>query len=118
MTPTDPSPGSNGQVTALDTMRRRRQREHLLDLRARLAETAAAHRAHNLPDAHDLARQQYAVEDQIREGWPELYRERWTAWVAEDARLLHTVGTFIADCTICVALARQAGVNIEPPDAA
>lgn len=118
MQPTDPTPGSNGEVVVIDAVRRRRQLEHLLDLRAQLAETAAAHAAHDLPDAREIARQQYAVEDSIRDGWPEVHAQRWPDWVAADARATHGAGELVAGCSICTALARRAGVNLEPPDAA
>jgi hypothetical protein len=99
-------------------MQRRRQLEYLLDLRWHLALAAAAHVAHNLPDGLDLQSQQYAVEDAIRVGWPDVYEERWPSWVEHDAGMLHASDVLIAECTICVALARHARINLKPPYAA
>lgn len=118
MSPKENLHESGASVVALDGWRQDRRLAHLLELRAQLAVTAAAHHAHDLPDAGELARQQYGVEETIREGWPGVYAKRWTAWVEQDAAMLHASDTLIEDCAVCTALARHVGVNIRPPEAA
>jgi hypothetical protein len=118
MSPNNHPHPTTDTVTELVTIRDRRRLDHLLDRRWQLAVTASAHHAHDLPDADELARQQYGLEAMIRDGWPDVYEKCWSTWVEQDAVMLHASDTLIDECAICTVLARHVGVNIEPPEAA
>ncbi len=116
----DPAMSDGGNVVSLAERQRRRRAhlERLLDLRHRLAVTAAEQRAHNLPDGWEHTGLQYSVEATIRDGWPAVYEERFPVWVAQETALDHAAGVLVGDCSICRAIAAHGGVNLQPPDAA
>lgn len=110
----------SGKVSpALKRLRRRERRDHLLDVRTQLAETAACYRAHGLDEhAEELAVQQYAVEATIREEFPEVYARDWPQWVGRDAELMHDAMALSPNCPVCQAIAKRGGVNLTAPEAA
>jgi hypothetical protein len=107
-------------ATAASTRLRRRQHlDHLLDVRTRLAESAAFYRAHGLDsDAEDVSMQQYVVEATIGEQFPDVYVQEWPMWVSRDAELAHDAMSLSPTCPICRAIAKRGGVNLTRPEAA
>ena len=105
-------------VTDLAERRRRRRLEHLLNLRTQLAGLSAERQAHDLDDAADTYGQQLAVENAISEEFPDVYGERFPVWVARDVELEHDGRSLHPGCGICQAVAKHAGLNLTPPEAA
>ncbi|WP_336031012.1 hypothetical protein [Geodermatophilus sp. FMUSA9-8] len=97
--------------------RRRAHLRQLLDVRARLAVTAAEQRSHNLPEQHEVTRLLWAVEEAIHTGWPRTYYEQFPRWCVEEETLLHEPTTSVTGCSVCRADFAP-GVSHQPPDAA
>lgn len=96
--------------------RRRAHLQQLLDVRARLAATAAEQRSHDLPERTDILHVLWAVEETIRESWPQVYYTQFPQWAAEEEGLLHELP--MQDCSVCAADATHGGVDNQPPEAA
>ena len=119
MTTTHEIDTGHSKAPALTLLRRRQHLDHLLDVRTRLAETAAFYRAHGLDgDAEDLSVQQYSVEATIGEQFPDVYVQEWPRWVTRDAELAHDAMSLSPTCPICRAIAARGGVNLIQPEAA
>ena len=106
------------QVSSLDPWRQRRRIDRLLEVRATLSQAAAERRSHRLDDADYMYGLQLAVEDVIRDQYPETFEERFSRWTADEAASEHPVGVLTPGCGICHAMARDRGLNLTPPGAA
>jgi hypothetical protein len=104
---------------ALNPIEREKYLNELLDVRSKLAETAAYYRAHGLSeDAEDLSIQQYRVEATISWEFPDTYVEEWPNWVARDAELMHEAPVLTPECPVCQAIARRGRINLVAPEVA
>lgn len=106
-----------GSPTA-DLRKRRARLDTLLDVRWRLARLATERRSHNLDDAADTFQEQLLVEAAIGHEFPEVVDEKFPSWIESDAALEHDASVLHPECGICEAIARRAGINIVPLDAA
>lgn len=111
-------PDSAQVVPLADRRRRRAHLEHLLDVRSRLAVTAAEQRSHDLPEKWETTRLLYQVEETIHEGWPDVYDRQLASWAEQDAALMHTLHILQLDCSLCRVIADSHHINLEPPNAA
>jgi hypothetical protein len=97
-----------GQAEVIDLYRRRRDRATLLlELRDRLAVSAAQYDAHDLEEANELVGQVSAIESAVKALDPHLYNAMWAAWVARDVELAHDSRTPSPECAICRLLQAQ-----------
>lgn len=112
------TPTALAQPIELDAVRRRARLEGLLDIRARLSTLSVERRSHGLEDAMETFGQQMAVEAAIDQEFPEVFAERFGAWVAAEVQLEHDTYRMHPECGICQAIAQRAGINIDPPEAA
>ena len=111
------SSGSDG-VADLDARRRRQRLEYLLDLRLRLAVLSSERSSHGLEDAIETWGQQMGVERTIRAEFPDVYAEYFPKWAQYDVELEHDGRVLTRECGICQSVARHAGINLDPPEAA
>jgi hypothetical protein len=110
----------DGTVVHLNERHPQRQAhlQQLLDVRARLAVTAAEQRSHNLPEQDEVTRLLWAVEETIHDSWPRTYYTQFPQWCAEEDKLLHELGGFASACSICRADRSPVGAVHQPQDAA
>lgn len=112
------TPAAVAEPIALDVVRRRARLEGLLDVRARLSTLSVERRSHGLEDAMATFSQQMAVESAIDHEYPEVFAERFGAWVEAEVQLEHDAYRMHPECGICQAIAQRSGINIDPPEAA
>lgn len=108
----------DGRVRSLAVHRRRRKLSHLLEVRDRVARTTAEHRSHRLEDTEEVFEVQMSVENQIRDEFPDVFDERFADWMQQDAAAEHPAGVLTPGCAMCESIARDRGLNLNPPDAA
>ena len=75
----------------------------LIAIRDRLAVTIVERESHDL-DANDLYGDLAELESAIKVIAPQLYADRWVAWVEQDTELAHDSGSPRAACTLCTLL--------------
>jgi hypothetical protein len=79
----------------------RRRLARLLDQRERLAVSAAVFEAHHLGDVDEIRRVQYAVEDAVREEYPDVYDRSLGEWFEREASLTHDGTVPLIGCPVC-----------------
>jgi hypothetical protein len=110
--------GEPPRVSSLERHRRRRRLDHLLEVRTALSRSAAERRSHGLDDADFLYGLQLAVEEAIRDQYPDVFDERFSGWTTQEAADEHPVGVLTPGGGICEAVATDRGLNLIPPEAA
>ena len=105
-------------VVRLTDRKARRRRDTLLMTRRTLAIAAAEHRSHRLDDATALWSLQLAVEQTIEDEFPDIHHEQFGLWAVEECSYEHPPGVLTPGCSLCEAIAAEAQVNLEWPQAA
>jgi len=75
----------------------------LAAIRDRLAVTIVERESHDL-DANDLYGDLAELESAIKVIAPQLYADRWVAWVEQDTELAHDADSPRDDCALCTLL--------------
>lgn len=105
-------------VTSLEALRRAKRLNGLEATRSHLGAVSAQQRSHGSEDAEETLAMQLAVEATIAEEFPEAYAAMYPECIARDLAAEHPTGIMTVGCGICRMVAKTAGINLTPPEAA